>query len=58
MLQFLIECGNTGTAEELTQKLCVSRSTLFNYFDVLKNQGLNIKYSRFRNTYYFIEDDE
>ncbi len=58
MLQFLIECGNTGTAEELAQKLCVSRRTLFNYFDVLKNQGLNIKYSRFRNTYYFIEDDE
>jgi predicted DNA-binding transcriptional regulator YafY len=57
-LKSQIERENTGTAEELAQKLCFSRRTLFNYFDLLKDKGCNIKFSRYRNTYYFDEMTE
>lgn len=52
-LKYLIEKKNTGCAKELATKLGISRRTLFNYLDVIKDQGNNIKYCRYRKTYYF-----
>lgn len=48
-----IEMERTGTAEELAGKLDVSRRTLFNYFDFLKDEGREIKFCRHRKTYCF-----
>lgn len=52
-LKILIEKENTGSTNELAFKLGVSRRTLFNYIEILKNQGFNIKFCRYRQTYYF-----
>lgn len=52
----LIKSERTGTAEELSDRLCFSRRTLFNYIDLLKDGGLNIKFCRYRKTFY-IDDD-
>jgi hypothetical protein len=56
-LKCQIERESTGTAEELAEKLCFSRRTLFNYFDILKEEGYNIKFSRYRNTYFFDKEE-
>jgi hypothetical protein len=53
-----IERENTGTAEELAERLCFSRRTLFNYLDLLKDEGHSIKYCRTRKTFYFDENQE
>lgn len=53
-----IEFENTGTAEELARKLCFSRRTLFNYLDLLKDEGHFIKFCRTRNTFYFDKKKE
>lgn len=49
----LIDCSNTGTAEELSKKLGVSRRTIFNDFDFLKGKGYLIIFYHMRNTYRF-----
>jgi predicted DNA-binding transcriptional regulator YafY len=54
-LENQIKLEHTGTAEELADKLCFSRRTLFNYFDLLEEKGLRVKFCRFRKTYYFDE---
>lgn len=54
-LKTLIEQEHTGTADELAEKLGFSRRTLFNYFDLLKDEGCDIKFCRCRNTYYFAD---
>jgi len=38
----LIDSTNTGTAEELAKKLCVSRRTIFYDFEFLRGKGLPI----------------
>jgi len=55
-LKRLIESEKTGTAEELATNLCFSRRTLFNYLDLLKEEGMDIKFCRHRKTYYFDDD--
>lgn len=52
-LKHLIEKENTGCARELACRLGISRRTLFNYLDIFKDQGNNIKFCRYRKTYYF-----
>lgn len=52
-LENMIERECTGTAEELAQRLGFSRRTVFNYLDILKNEGYEIKFNRCLNTYYF-----
>jgi hypothetical protein len=48
-----IEKENTGSTIEIASKLGISRRTLFNYLDILKYQDYNIKFCRYRKTYYF-----
>ena len=45
------EC--TGDADELAEKLGVSRRTLFNYMEAMRIDGHTINYCRYRKTYYF-----
>jgi biotin operon repressor len=47
-----IKVEHTGNAEQLANKLGFSRRTLFNYMDLLKDEGLNIKFCRIRRTFY------
>lgn len=57
-LKRLIELEKTGTAEELANRLCFSRRTLFNYLDLLENEGFLIEFCRVRKTYYFAEKQD
>lgn len=54
-LKNLIDLECTGTADEVAEKLCFSRRTLFNYFDILRCEGYDIKYCKYRRTYFFEE---
>ena len=54
-LECQIKNENTGTAEELAEKLCVSRRTFFNYIELLKDRGYKVKFCRYRKTYFFDE---
>lgn len=57
-LKRCIEAERTGTADELAQKLEVSRRTLFNYFALLQDEHCCIKFCRQRKTYYFCHMQE
>ena len=52
-LQEYIKRECTGDVEELSDKLGVSRRTLFYYMEILRDTGLVIKFDRYRNTYYY-----
>ena len=52
-LQNLIKKECTGNVDELSGKLGISRRTLFNDISTLRDNGFFIKYSKYRNTYYF-----
>ncbi len=47
-----IKVEHTGNAEQLANKPGFSRRTLFNYMYLQKDEGLNIKFCRTRQTYY------
>ncbi len=51
-LQYQIQNENTGTAEELSEKLCVSRRTLFYYIELLKDRGYKIEFCKVRIIYF------
>ncbi|XHC27460.1 HTH domain-containing protein [Marivirga tractuosa] len=53
LLHKLIERRNTGKAVELSDKLNISRRTLFLYLEIFRDQGAKIKYCRKSNTYYY-----
>lgn len=44
---------NTGNAQVFANKLGVSRATIYNIIAELDAYGIEIKYSRFRGTYYY-----
>lgn len=48
--------SNTGTPEELSQKLHVSKRQLYNLVDEFRAMGASIKYSRESKTYYYTND--
>jgi predicted DNA-binding transcriptional regulator YafY len=55
-MHYLIELINherTGTPDELAQRLCVSRRTLFRLLDDLHLLGNKNSFCRKRQTYYF-----
>jgi predicted DNA-binding transcriptional regulator YafY len=54
-LIWLINCNNTGTAEELAKRLGVSRRTVFNDLDFLKGKGYPIFFSHTAESYLFEE---
>jgi hypothetical protein len=45
--------GSTGNARILAKKVGVSRSTLFNLFEELKNIGAEIDYDNRNQTYFY-----
>jgi len=51
----LIEKANTGPAEDLCQRICVSIPTLNRYLLDLRELGHEIEYSRTRQTYFLIK---
>jgi len=53
-LQFQIKHQRTGDANEFASKLGISRRTLFNYLETLRDEGAKIKFCRNRKTYYFV----
>lgn len=58
-LDYLIELINnqsTGNAELLSQRICVSKRTLYRYLSDLKAIGYKISYCFSRNTYYLFDD--
>lgn len=55
MHQLLLH-SNTGTPEELSQKLHVSKRQLYNLIDEFKAMGASIKYNRESKTYYYTNE--
>ena len=47
----LIENGKSGNAIKFAEKIGISRSHLFNYFETLKEHGAEIKYDKKTETY-------
>lgn len=52
-LDLLLHEGNTGDSRQLAKRVGVSRSTLFNLFEELKELGAEIGYNSNDHTYYY-----
>lgn len=52
-LDRLLHKGCTGDSKHLARQIGVSRSTLFNLFEELKNIGAEIDYDSKNRTYYY-----
>jgi biotin operon repressor len=52
-LNSLIKKKATGAPEQLARKLNVSERTIFEYLEILKSLGADIKYNRDRQSYYY-----
>ncbi len=52
-LHFLIKAEKTGRPQKLSERLGISRATLYNIIDELKIMDAPIKYSRYRETFYY-----
>jgi predicted DNA-binding transcriptional regulator YafY len=50
----LIRFKQTGNPEEFAKKLNVSRSMLYQYIEEMKTLGATIKYSRYSETFYYV----
>lgn len=55
-LDQLIRMKATGTPENLAKRLNISRSTLYNIIDFIKNQGVEIRYCSNRQSFYYEKD--
>jgi predicted DNA-binding transcriptional regulator YafY len=55
-LHSLIKRRATGAPEQLAKKLNVSERTTFEYIEILRSLGADIKYSRDRQSYYYTVD--
>jgi predicted DNA-binding transcriptional regulator YafY len=54
-LDILIRTKSTGSPDQLATKLSVSKRTIFEYLDILKSLGAEIKYCKVRKSYcYYI----
>ena len=53
-----VKFEDTGNATELAKKIGISKRSLFNYFKILQELGINIKYSYSNYTYQSINDFE
>lgn len=52
-LEQLIRLKATGTPDQLAERLGVSRRTVFNLIENLRQMGKDIKYDAHRKTYYY-----
>ena len=57
-LQHYIKRECTGNVDEFAGKLGVSRRTLFNYLEELRDKGNVIKFCHYRKTYYYDNQQE
>jgi hypothetical protein len=53
----LIKEGRTGNPKNFAACLGVSKRQLYNIFGFFKNYGASVKYSRSRETFYYLEKD-
>jgi len=54
----LIEKENTGKAENLSEKICVSKPTVERYIANLREIGYQISFCSQRKTYFLIKKDQ
>ncbi len=52
-LELHVKNEKTGTAEDLADKLGISRRALFNYLAILRDKGSKIDFCKIRKTYFF-----
>ena len=52
----LISMRATGSPEEFAEKLGIRRSTLFQSLQEMREMGVDIKYSNFRQSYYYADN--
>ena len=52
----LISMMSTGTPEEFADKLGLGRSTLFQSLQEMREMGVDIRYSWFRQSYYYADN--
>jgi hypothetical protein len=52
----LISMKATGNPEEFAEKLGIRRSTLFQSLQEMREMGVDIKYSNFRQSYYYADN--
>ncbi|MCK7532173.1 MAG: hypothetical protein MZV63_14660 [Marinilabiliales bacterium] len=52
----LISMRSTGTPEEFAEKLGIKRSTLFQSLQEMKELGVDIRYSWYRQSYYYADE--
>ena len=54
----LIKLERTGTPNEFAETVHISRRQLYEYIQVIKDLGVEIKYSKSRNTFYLCNGHE
>ena len=54
----LIKSEKTGTVTDLADKLHVCKKTVYNYFDEIRDQEINLEFSREKNSFYYDTPDE
>ena len=52
----LISMKATGTPETFAEKMGVKRSTLFHYLQEMRSMGVDIRYSCYRQSYYYADN--
>jgi predicted DNA-binding transcriptional regulator YafY len=57
-LHSLIHKRATGEPAQLAKKLNVSKRTAFEYIEILRSLGADIKYSRHRQSYFYTLDGD
>ena len=55
-MDLLISMMSTGTPEEFAGKLGLRRSTLFQSLQEMREMGVDIRYSCFRQSYYYADN--
>lgn len=55
-IDHLIRIKGTGTATELAGKLGISRRSVYNLLNEMKEMGAPIEFDQFRGTYYYNEE--
>ncbi|WP_458306413.1 HTH domain-containing protein [Croceiramulus getboli] len=50
----LIKLNSTGTADDLSRRLNISRRSVYNVIELMKKMGAPIVYSKSRRTFYYL----
>ncbi len=49
----LIKLKSTGTADDLSRRLCISRRSVYNILELMRKMDAPIEYCHTRRTYYY-----